>query len=42
MVGAIGISGPAHRMSLERIPELATKVVEVGQALSDHLSFNRS
>jgi DNA-binding IclR family transcriptional regulator len=42
MIAAIGISGPSNRMSLERIPELATRVVEAGQALSDRLSFKSS
>lgn len=42
VVGAIGISGPVGRMSLERFPELAAIVAEIGQALSDRLSFKRS
>ena len=41
VVGAIGISGPANRMTLEHLPDLAAKVVEVAQALSDHLSLQR-
>ncbi len=41
VIAAIGISGPAHRMSLEQIPALAIQVVEVGQALSDRLSFKQ-
>lgn len=42
VVGAIGISGPSGRMSLERLPGLAAIVAEIGQALSDRLSFKRS
>lgn len=41
VVGAIGISGPANRMTLERLPDLAAKVVETAQAFSDHLNFKR-
>ncbi len=41
LVAAIGISGPAGRMGLERIPDLAITVCEVGQALTDRLSFKR-
>ena len=39
LVGAMGISGPVGRMTLERIHELAVIVKEVVQALTDHLSF---
>lgn len=39
MIAAIGISGPSNRMSLERIPDLALRVVEAGQAVSNRLSF---
>ena len=42
VVGAIGISGPSGRVSLERLPDLAAIVSEIGQALSDRLSFKRS
>ena len=42
MIGAIGISGPSNRVTLEAIPELAAKVTQVAQNLSDHLSFKRS
>jgi DNA-binding IclR family transcriptional regulator len=41
MVGAIGISGPSNRMTLESVPELAAVVMRVAQDLSDHLSFER-
>ncbi len=39
MVGAIGISGPAGRVSLQRIPELAAITTEIARELSDRLSF---
>lgn len=42
VVGAIGISGPAGRVSLERIPALSAIVLEVSRALSDRLSFKRA
>jgi len=38
-VGAIGISGPAGRISLERLPDLASIVKQIGQELTDRLSF---
>lgn len=41
VIGAIGISGPAGRMSLERIPQLATMVREIGESLSNRLGFKR-
>ncbi|MBK8021022.1 MAG: IclR family transcriptional regulator [Chloroflexi bacterium] len=41
VVGAIGISGPAGRMSLERIPETAAIVCEVAKALSNRFSFRQ-
>lgn len=41
IVGAIGISGPAGRMNLERMPETAALVCEVARALSNRLSFRR-
>jgi len=42
VVGAIGISGPASRMSRERTAELAAAVVEIGRALSERLQFTPS
>lgn len=39
VIGAIGISGPAARMTLERLPDLARIVVEIGQSLSDRMRF---
>ena len=41
LAGALGISGPATRMTRERLPELATIVVEIGRALTERLSFTR-
>jgi len=40
-VGAIGISGPATRVTLERLPELIATVVEIGKALSERMTFTR-
>ena len=42
VVGAIGISGPAARMTIERIPLLAKTILEIGRSLSDRMSFKRS
>lgn len=39
--GAIGISGPATRVTLERLPELATIMVEIGKTLSERIAFTR-
>lgn len=39
-VGAIGVSGPAGRISLERLPELALVIKQIGQELTDRLSFS--
>jgi IclR family transcriptional regulator, KDG regulon repressor len=39
VAGSIGISGPATRMTLERMPDLAASVVEIGRALSERMSF---
>lgn len=41
VVGAVGISGPAGRIGLERLPALAAEVREVGESLSSKLSFKR-
>lgn len=41
VVGAVGISGPAGRIGLERLPALAGEVRAVGEALSSKLSFKR-
>ncbi|MHC1740069.1 MAG: IclR family transcriptional regulator, partial [Anaerolineaceae bacterium] len=40
-VGAIGISGPATRVTPERMPELTAVVIEIGQALSKRMTFSR-
>ena len=42
VVGSIGISGPATRVTPERLPELAMRVVEIGKALSERMSFIRT
>lgn len=42
VVGAIGISGPAGRISLDRIPQYGAIVTEISRALSDRLSFRRA
>lgn len=40
-VAAIGISGPAGRLGLERLPDLAAIVRQAAEALSNRLSFKR-
>jgi len=40
-VGAMGISGPATRLTAEKLPELIATVVEIGKALSERLTFTR-
>ena len=39
---SIGVSGPATRVTPERLPELAASVVEIGKALSERMSFTRA
>lgn len=41
VIGAIGISGPAGRISLDRIPDFAQIVMDASRALSDRMSFKR-
>lgn len=41
VVGSIGISGPATRMTLQHLPDMAAMVVAVGKALSERLKFSR-
>jgi IclR family transcriptional regulator, KDG regulon repressor len=41
VVGSIGISGPASRVTHERLPELAATVIEIGKALSERITFTR-
>lgn len=41
VIGSIGISGPAGRITRECIPALAQIVVEVGQSLTDRMSFRQ-
>ncbi len=40
-VGSIGISGPASRITPERLPVLVAKVIDIGKALSERMSFTR-
>jgi len=40
-IGAIGISGPSTRITPNRLPPLAARVVEIGQALSERMTFTR-
>lgn len=42
VVGAVGVSGPAGRMSLNHIAEFAGIVMQVSKDLSDRMSFKRS
>ncbi len=39
IVGAIGVSGPAARISLDRIDKMAEQVIRIGQELSNRLKF---
>jgi IclR family KDG regulon transcriptional repressor len=39
VVGSMGISGPATRVTLEQLPELAATVIEIGKALSERMTF---
>lgn len=39
LVGAIGVSGPASRFTLEKLAALAFRVIGVGKELSDRLKF---
>ena len=40
-IGSIGISGPASRITTERLPALDAVVVEIGKALSERMTFTR-
>ncbi|MFH1523773.1 MAG: IclR family transcriptional regulator [Chloroflexota bacterium] len=40
-VGSIGISGPATRVTRERLPELAAVVLEIGKTLTERMNFSR-
>jgi IclR family transcriptional regulator, KDG regulon repressor len=42
LVGSIGISGPATRVTNARIPELSAIVMEIGKALSERMTFTRT
>jgi len=41
-IGAIGISGPAGRMGLDRIPHFAQVVLDAARELSNRMSFQRT
>jgi DNA-binding IclR family transcriptional regulator len=41
IVGAIGISGPAARISLDRLGKIAAQVIQVGQELTNRLKFKQ-
>jgi DNA-binding IclR family transcriptional regulator len=41
LVGSVGVSGPAARIPLERLPDLAKTVVELGEALSAKMHFSK-
>lgn len=41
MTGSIGISGPATRITPERMPGMTATVIEIGKALSERMSFTR-
>lgn len=41
VVGSMGVSGPAARMTLEKLPNVAKSVIEIGQNLSDRMRFAR-
>jgi IclR family KDG regulon transcriptional repressor len=42
VIGAIGISGPAGRMSLDHVADFAAIVTEASQGLSNRMSFRRT
>lgn len=39
VIGALGISGPAARISIDKLPAMAEKVTAIASALSDRMSF---
>ena len=41
VIGAIGISGPSSRMTLEKVNELKTIVISIGKQLTDKMVFLR-
>jgi len=41
LAGAIGISGPSTRVTIERLPDLANAAAEIGRALTVRLQFSR-
>ncbi len=42
VVGAIGISGPTARLTLEKVPMLSASVTSIARKLSDKMSFKRN
>ncbi len=38
-IGSVGVSGPASRITHERLPELAGIVLEIGKSLSERMNF---
>lgn len=42
VIGAIGISGPAGRMGLDRLPHFAQVVLDAARELSNRMSFQRA
>ncbi len=42
VIGAVGVSGPAGRMGLDRVSEFASIVMQASQALSDRMSFKKA
>jgi DNA-binding IclR family transcriptional regulator len=42
VVAAVGISGPAGRLGLERIEEIGRIVMRASKGLSDRMSFKRT
>lgn len=42
VVGAVSVSGPAFRMTLDRLPEVASAVMQATQAISARLGYRRN
>ena len=42
VIGAIGISGPAGRLTLAHVSEFAKIVIQVSDELSDRMSFKQT
>ncbi len=39
VIGALGISGPAARVTMERVPDMANEVMAIARSLSERMSF---